>query len=42
MQPDIHLRRIAHLFLGTSEFGRKPLSRFEAAIQVQELEQIHN
>src|SRR4030095_8220169 len=42
MQPDVHLGRIAHLVLGTSEFGRKPLSRLEAAIQAQELEQIHN
>jgi hypothetical protein len=42
MQPHVHLRRISHLLLGAFQFGRKPLSRLEAAIQVEELEQIHN
>ena len=42
MQPHVHLGRIAHLVLGTFEFGGKSLARFEAAIQAQELEQIHN
>jgi hypothetical protein len=42
MQPHVHLGRIAHLLFGTSEFGRKLFSRIETAIQVEQLEQIHN
>jgi hypothetical protein len=34
MQPHVHLGRIPHLLFWTSELGREPLSRLEAAIQV--------
>ena len=40
VQPHIHLRRITHFLLGTSEFGRKLLSRLEATVEAEQFEQI--
>ena len=42
VQPNIHLRGIAHLVSGAPEFGRKFLARRKAALETKELQQIHN